>query len=161
MTLILKTVIVILFLLTANSYAIEVGSPAPDFNLKTLEGKDIRLSDYKGKNPVYLVFWATWCPVCEEEIPNLKAIYSRFQSKGLIMLAVNVGINDSAKKAAMYKEKHKLPYPVLFDNDSSVTKLYGVMGTPTMIILDKKGIIRYRASVVPDDLDKHFDKLME
>ncbi len=161
MTLILKTLFASLFLFATSSYAIEVGSPAPDFSLKTLEGKDVRLGDYKGKNPVYLIFWATWCPVCEEEIPNLKAIYSRFQPKGLVLLAINVGINDSLKKAALYKEKHKLPYAVLFDNDGSITKSYGVMGTPTMIVMDKNGIIRYRASAVPDDLDKHFDKLME
>jgi peroxiredoxin len=160
MHLILKAII-LLFLSASYSHAIEIGNPAADFNLKTLEGRNVKLSDYKGKNPVYLIFWATWCPACKEEIPKLKAIYSKFQPKELIMLAVNVGINDSAKKAALYKERHNLPYPVLFDNDSLVTKLYNVMGTPTMVIIDKKGIVRYRSSAAPDDLDKHFNNLME
>ncbi|MBI3585160.1 MAG: TlpA family protein disulfide reductase [Nitrospinae bacterium] len=161
MLLILRFLIVFLFFFAPYSHATEIGNPAPDFSLKTLNGEDIRLSDYKGKNPVYIIFWATWCPACKEEIPKLKEIYSQFQSKGLTMLAINVGINDSAKKAALYKEKHNLPYPVLFDNDSLVTKLYNVMGTPTMIVIDKSGIIRYRSSATPDDLDKHFDKLIE
>ncbi|MBI5749870.1 MAG: TlpA family protein disulfide reductase [Nitrospinae bacterium] len=161
MLLILKTLIILIFFFAPYSYATETGNPAPDFSLKTLEGRDVRLSDYKGKNPVYIIFWATWCPACKEEIPKLKEIYSQFQSKGLTMLAINVGINDSAKKAALYKEKHSLPYPVLFDNDSLVTKLYNVIGTPTMVIIDKKGIIRYRSSATPDDLDRHFDRLIE
>ena len=161
MLLILRFLIVFLVFFAPHSHAIEIGDPAIDFNLKTLEGKEVRLSDYKGRLPVYLIFWATWCPACKEEIPKLKEIYSQFKSKGLTMLAINVGINDSAKKAALYKEKHNLPYPVLFDNDSLVTKLYNVMGTPTMIIIDKSGIIRYRSSVAPDDLNRHFDKLIE
>lgn len=161
MCLILRFLIAFMFLSVSYSHATEIGNPAPEFNLKTLDGRSIRLSDYKGKNPVYLIFWATWCPACKEEIPKLKDIYSKFQPKGLIMLAVNVGINDSAKKAALYKEKHNLPYSVLFDNDSLVTKLYNVMGTPTMVIMDKKGIIRYHSSATPDDLAKHFDKLIE
>lgn len=110
MLLILRFLIAFLFFSAPYSYAAEVGSLAPDFSLKTLDGDSIKLSDYRGKNPVYIIFWATWCPACKEEIPKLKEIYSQFQPKGLVMLAVNVGINDSAKKAASYKERHKLPY---------------------------------------------------
>jgi peroxiredoxin len=138
-----------------------VGERAPEFALLTIDGQRATLGDYTGKRPLLLVFWATWCPVCKEEIPKLKALYATFTPRGLGFLAINVGINDSQEKATEYRERHTLPYPVAFDEGSHVTRAYRVVGTPTMIIVDRHGTIRYRGSAVPHDLDRHFSRLWE
>lgn len=141
-------------------HAIDVGDAAPPFELETLDGRKVNYNEIKGKKPMLLVFWATWCPACKEEIPRLKSVYSDFKSKGLSFLAINVGINDSVKKAEKYVEKHGIDYPVAYDEGSSVTRIYRVHGTPTVMVLDKNGIVRYRSSSAPQDLSKHFDALL-
>lgn len=138
-----------------------VGERAPEFALLTIDGQRATLGDYTGKRPLLLVFWATWCPVCKEEIPKLKALYATFTPRGLGFLAINVGINDSQEKATEYRERHTLPYPVAFDEGSRVTRAYRVVGTPTILIVDRRGIIRYRGSLLPPDLEQHFPRLVE
>lgn len=136
----------------------QTGEQAPDFSLSTMDGKSFNLSDYKGKKPVYLIFWATWCPNCKHEIPEIKKIHSTYQDK-MEIIAINVSINDSMKKVGRYIQKHKLPYSVAFDTDARVTRLYGVLGTPTQMIIDTQGIVRYRGTNTPDDLAEHFNAL--
>lgn len=127
----------------------------------TIDGQRAALEDYTGKRPLLLVFWATWCPACKEEIPKLKETYATFTPRGLGFLAINVGINDSLNKAAEYRKRHGLPYPVAFDEGSRITRAYRVVGTPTILIVDRQGIIRYRGSLVPPDLEQHFPRLVE
>lgn len=137
---------------------ISVGDAAPDFTLTTLDGQTFRLSDYKGKKPVHLIFWATWCPNCKHEIPSLKRIYHEFGDR-MEILAINVSINDSKAKAKRYVRKYKLPYHVAFDEGAKVTRLYEVMGTPTQFVIDAGGVIRYRDAATPEDLGAHFLQL--
>lgn len=138
-----------------------VGERAPEFALQTLDQRPIGLQDFRGKQPLLLVFWATWCPACKEEIPKLKEVYAAYGPRGLGFLAVNVGINDSLQKATEYRKRHGLPYPMAFDEGSRVTRAYRVVGTPTILIVDRQGIIRYRGAAVPQDLDRHFPRLVE
>jgi len=157
------SILVLSLLLLQAGYvrAAAVEDRAPGFNLETLDGTQVAYDDIRGNKPLFIVFWATWCPVCKEEVPALKSLYDQFKERGLEFLAVNVGINDSAKKAGRYVEKYGITYPVAFDNGSAVTKKYGVMGTPTIVIVDKGGTIRYFSAAVPTDLDDHFDSLMQ
>jgi peroxiredoxin len=76
-------------------------------------------------------------------------------------LAINVGINDSEARAKRYAKKYKISYPVAFDEESRVTKLFNVQGTPTIIITDRRGIVRYRSGAYPDDLAEHFESLIK
>lgn len=147
--------------LAGSALAVEIGSSAPDFNLTNLNGQPVGLTDFKGEKPVMLVFWATWCPLCREEAPRIKELAAEFGPQGLAVIGVNVGINDSPRKAKVYQERLKLNYPVVFDQGSQVTRAYGVAGTPTIIILDRQGVVRYKAASVPQDLGKHFAMLME
>ena len=139
----------------------EVGDPVPGFETQSIEGTAINLETIKGRNSLFLVFWATWCETCKKEIPKLKEIYSTYGPKGMTFLAVNTSINDSLKKAKRYVEKYEIPYPVIFDAGSEITKRFAVRGTPTIFIVDRQGIIRYRSADVPGDLAEHFDALMK
>lgn len=115
---------------------------APDFVLKDLKGKEVKLSDYKGKT-VLLVFSTTWCPYCRAEIPRLKKYYSQYKGKDFEIL--NIDIQESKEKVSSFASKHKLPYKVLLDSDGKVARAYGVRGVPTKILISKDGKILCRA----------------
>lgn len=139
--------------------AAQVGDSIPSFNITTVDGKTLDSSRIVGEHPLFLVFWATWCPNCKREIPHIKQLEKQFSPEGMEFLAINVGVNDSLKKVGKYIKKHDITYPVFFDNDSVVTRDFKVSGTPTVIIADKSGTVRYRDVGPPDDLAKHFEEL--
>lgn len=160
----LQHIVGIFFLLlvsATSAWSVGVGEAAPDFTLMTLDGRPVAGTDFTGEKPLMLVFWATWCPVCKEEIPRINRMAADFGPKGLAVLAVNVGVNDSAAKAMAYRDKYGLDYPVAFDGGSKVTRAFGVVGTPTIMIMDKSGIVRFRDTAVPGDLAQHFAQLLE
>jgi peroxiredoxin len=156
--------IMVFFLLMAgpaSAVSVKVGDESPPFLLKTIDNRAFRSEEMKGKKPLFLVFWATWCSACKEEIPKLNEIFSSFEPKGMEFLAINVGVNDSLARVKRYIKKYKITYPVAFEGGNRVTKLFGVQGTPTIIIVDRQGIVRYRSPSVPDDLDEHFQELIK
>ncbi len=147
-----------MFSVSAN--ALELGVQAPDFEMKTFSGETFKLSDYRGKKPVYLVFWATWCPICKAEIPNIKKIHAQLGDK-VEMLAINVGFEDTLDKAKRYQKEHQLPYAVSFDENTVITKRYGVVGTPWQVVIDINGTVRYFSNNTPEDIADHLDSLMQ
>lgn len=136
-----------------------VGDNAADFSIARLDGSIFKLSDYRGKKAVNLIFWATWCPNCKAEISALNALHKK-HGADIELLAVNVTINDSLKRVKHYQKKYGLSYPLAFDEGSKVSDTYSVVGTPTLIIIDIDGVIRYRATKTPDDIENHLDVLM-
>jgi peroxiredoxin len=129
---------------------------APDFTLKDLQGRAFKLSENRGK-PVLLVFGATWCPYCVQEIPRLKEIFAKYAPQGVAV--VNIDIEESQAKVARFAEKHKLPYRVLLDETAAVAKNYGVRGVPNFTLLDKDGVVACRqCSSVEPLLDKMLKK---
>ncbi len=139
----------------------KVGDKAPDFSATTLDGRKVALSNYMGKKPLYLVFWATWCPNCQKEIPEINTLHEKFGNR-LAILAINVGINDSANAARKYGKEHGMQYAIIFDKGSAITTAYGIVGTPTQILVGADGIIRYRSSRTPAaaDIKAHWDILV-
>jgi thiol-disulfide isomerase/thioredoxin len=129
------------------------GTKASDFTLLDLNGKKVRLSDYKGK-VVLLEFWATWCPPCRASIPGLEKIYEAYRDKGLVVLAVSLdeGGWDSVKS---FVQKNGITYLVLKGNDE-VSDSYQVRTIPLILILDKEGTIskRYLGFGNDEDLEK-------
>ncbi len=117
---------------------IAVDTPAPDFRLQDLQGREIRLVDLRGR-PVLLVFGTTWCPYCREEIPRIKEIYARGRAANLEVL--NIYINETEKKVAAYAARHALPYPVLPDPDGTAAGRYQVRGVPMLVLVDRRGKI--------------------
>ena len=128
---------------------------ASDFTLKDLDGRSVRLSDYKGRT-IVLYFMATWCPECRGAIPQLKEIYSSYNARGLVLLAINV--MESKDKVAAFSRKYNLPYPVLLDEDGKVYRSYGVGGVPVKALVDRNGrIICWNCRSFDDLLAKQFE----
>ncbi|MBI4835031.1 MAG: TlpA family protein disulfide reductase [Planctomycetes bacterium] len=111
---------------------------APDFTLKDLNGREIKLSDYKGKT-VMLVFSTTWCPHCREEIPHLKEVYSKYPPKDFTLL--NIDVQESHEKVSSFVKANEIPYPVLLDEKGAVAAAYNVAGVPNIMVVDKNGVI--------------------
>ncbi len=139
------------------AWGVEVGEAAPFFTLSSLDGQKISLSDFRGQRPVLLYFWATWCSKCKREWPKLLEIASDTGHRKLIVLGINVGVNDSARKAKVYREKYDLTFPLAFDKGSRVTHSYGVIAVPTTLIIDSNGVVRYRGVSLPDDLETYLE----
>jgi peroxiredoxin len=108
----------------------------PDFTLKDLHGNTFQLSKQTG-NPVLLFFGATWCPSCRTEIPAYKNVYETYSKKGLVVTYIN--IMEPAAKVARFVKANALPYKILLDEDGSVAESFGIVGVPTLILLDKEG----------------------
>ena len=136
------------------------GQLASDFVLKDLEGKQVSLASFKNKNPVCIIFWATWCPYCVVEIPKVKQIHAKYSDKGLKVIAINIAANDPMPRVVAFQKKYELPYTVLYDADNVVSRLYGVQGIPVSIIIDKKGIIQYRGYQLPENAEQLFPQLL-
>jgi cytochrome c biogenesis protein CcmG/thiol:disulfide interchange protein DsbE len=115
-----------------------VGHPAPDFVLSTLNGDDFKLSALRGR-PVVLNFWATWCPPCRAELPDLKSAYQRYGGQVAI-----VGVNqvEPAATVAQFAKEFGLTFPVPLDQRGDVSRTYGVRSLPTTFFIDRNGIIR-------------------
>lgn len=114
--------------------------PAPDFTLAARGGKQVRLADFKG-NVVMLNFWATWCGPCRQEMPLLETIHKKYSKMGFTLVGVNV--EPDSKAAEDWLAKHaQVSFPIVYDTDSKVSKLYKVAGMPSTVILDRKGNMR-------------------
>ena len=115
---------------------------APDFVLRDLNGRKFRLSDFRGKQPVLIIFSATWCTFCREEIPHFKSIHAAYAKQGLEI--VNIDIQESKDKVAKFTTKYGLPYRVLMDEDGVVGGIYDIRGVPSMVLVDPNGNILCR-----------------
>jgi peroxiredoxin len=129
-----------------------VGDLAHDFTLKDLDGKTYRLKDLRGK-VVHVVFWATWCVPCMQEIPMLREHYAAWRDRGLEVLGVVLSMNQTPQIVRAVSQTYKVNYPVLFDGDDVVRDKYRVETIPRNFLIDKKGVIRYADTVLPADYD--------
>lgn len=131
-----------------------------DFSLKTIEGEEIQLKNYRGKKIVHLVFWATWCPACLMEIPKLKNLYHAIENKPYEILSIDVGINDSIERVKQTQARYQIPYKILFDGTGEVSRRYGIIGVPTYIIIDKEGIIKNQFNQLPEDTKTYLAQVL-
>lgn len=122
---------------------IEVNQMAPDFSLKTLDGKEAKLSDYRGQK-VILNFWATWCPPCKAEIPHMEKYYKNHAKKDHVeILAVNLTKSDKDENYIKdFIKSYDMTYPVLLDTEGEQQKQYEIVTIPTTFIIDTKGVIQ-------------------
>lgn len=117
--------------------------PIKDFELTTVKGEKVKLSDLKGKL-VMINFWATWCVPCVKEMPILAELYDKYKAQGLEILAVSGDSVEDKSKIAPFALKNKLNFPVMFGEN--VPSLYDVHSYPTTIFVDRQGNIKYRSS---------------
>ncbi len=120
--------------------------PANDI-LLDMEGNKVRLSDFKGKI-VFLNFWATWCPPCVYEMPDMEKLHQTLGNKDFIVVAIN--LRESSKKVAKFLQKHNLSFKVLLDQKSKLGRTFGIRTIPTTFVLDKNGNLIGKASGVRD-----------
>jgi len=124
-----------------SPYAIESlsGQKAPDFRLNNLDGKSLVLSSFKGK-VVILIFWASWCPPCKEELKSMNRLYGMLKNRGLVIVAVSSDRSLSAVKD--FIAHNPVDFDVLFDSNLSVSRdIYKAFMIPTTFVIDRSGII--------------------
>lgn len=117
----------------------KVGEPAPAFRLTDLDGNQIQLSDYEGK-AVWVTFWASWCPPCRAEMPDIEASYQKYRDAGFVVVAVDIG--ETASEARGYVERTGLTFPVGLDQTTAVAAAYRINGIPTHYFVDADGVLR-------------------
>jgi len=122
------------------------GIKAAEFALTDIDGKPVKLSDYKGK-VIILDFWATWCPPCRKEIPHFNALSKKYGEKGLVVLGVSVD-QDGAGAVKKFKASNEVNYRIAMSNDATYGIYQGYLpkdergGIPFTFIIDKTGVIR-------------------
>jgi peroxiredoxin len=129
------------------------GAIAANFNLPLLNGGTVSLADFRGKKPVVLAFWATWCPNCRRDLPKMNAYYEKYKNK---VAAVAINMQEDAATVADFVTASKISLPVALDSGSAA-QAYGVQYTNTHILVDKDGIII--KTVVGDIKEEDFELL--
>lgn len=122
----------------------QIGSLAPTFTLKNLEGEEVALESYRGKI-VVLNFWGSWCPPCKEEMPYLEAFYKEENRYNAKLLTVNIMQEEDVSPEVIqsFVTQNGYTFPVLLDEGSQVAQNYGVYGIPQTFILDENGKLLY------------------
>jgi peroxiredoxin len=135
----------------------QVGNPAPDFQLPRIGGATVSLADLRGK-PAVIVFWSSWCSSCKEEAPRINALAAEYEGKGVRVLGIN--IKDSFARAEGGVKEFGIRYAVARDPDAGVARAFKVRGTPTVVFLDRRGVVRYFVNELPYDYAQRLDGLL-
>ena len=141
----------------AQDIGLEIGTAAPAAALETLDGKPADLSQYVGKTPVLMEFWATWCGNCHELEPSLKALHAKYGDR-VAFLGVAVSINQSPARVKAYVEKNKLPWTQLFDRKGNASGAYDAPATSYVVVVDAGGTIVYTGLGGDQDLVAAIEK---
>jgi len=110
---------------------------APDFTLPDVEGRPVRLRDFRGKL-VFVNFWATWCPPCRLEMPSMERLYQTFKPTDFALLAVSID-RQGAPVVKPFMAELKLTFPALLDSKTEVARQFGLRGLPTTYLIDREG----------------------
>ncbi|QQE76424.1 TlpA family protein disulfide reductase [Brevibacillus composti] len=120
----------------------DVRYQAPAFLGTSLDGQEIALSQLQGK-PVFLNFWASWCPPCKAEMPDLTALHERY-GDAVSFLGIHTTYNDSEEAARDFVSFYQVKYPVLVDPQGTISKEYQIIAMPTSFIIDPRGQILFK-----------------
>ncbi|MBI2546374.1 TlpA family protein disulfide reductase [Candidatus Woesearchaeota archaeon] len=142
---------------------IEIGAQAPNFILQDLDGKLIKLSDFRGEKVVVLNFWASWCPFCLDEMPDFEAVGKKHEDDAVIL-----GVNRGEKKEIAFSyAKENLPvsvtYPILLDSNEDVSNVYILRGMPVTYFINKEGIItnRFFGKITKEIMEQEIKKALD
>lgn len=135
-----------------------VKGPAPNFTLKSLTGKNLKLSEMRG-NVVMINFWASWCGPCRQEMPLLNDLHNKYEPLGFTVLGVNVEENSSDARG--FLGNTPVDFPVLLDNTNKVSKMYDVVAMPTTVLVDRDGNMRYLHKGYKPGDEKKYRKMVK
>jgi thiol-disulfide isomerase/thioredoxin len=138
--------------LRAQESGIPVGAKAPVVTVRDLDGKSVDLGQYIGKRPVFLEFWATWCELCEELLPQVRAAKATYGDR-VEFIGVNVTVNQTRDRVRRYLEKHQPPFRTLYDEEGTSTRAYQAPATSYVVIVDRLGKVAYTGSGGTQDFD--------
>jgi len=136
--------------LSATAQGLDIGARAPELvggesgtsvRLTDLDGQPVTLAALKG-HPVWINFWATWCPPCQRETPVLRETYAAHKAEGLVLLAIDVQEDPSSVR--QYAIKYGLTYPIGLDVTGAIFHTYRIFGLPSQYFIDRNGVIRGR-----------------
>jgi peroxiredoxin len=145
-------------LLVTTPQAAKLNQPAPDFTLKSMRGKNIKLSELAG-NVILLNFWASWCGPCRTEMPLLNELQNRYEPLGFTVLGVNV--EEDSSPAKTFLAKTPVEFPILLDNRNEVSKRYDVLAMPTTVMIDRNGKVRYLHKGYQAGDEKKYKKMIK
>ncbi|HLJ84983.1 MAG TPA: TlpA disulfide reductase family protein [Candidatus Eremiobacteraceae bacterium] len=136
-----------------------VGKLAPSIPLVTLSGTPIALRAYSGK-PLWVNFFATWCPPCKDELPQIERRYERLHSSGLLVLGIDQ--QEEAKVVKPFTARFGLRYPILIDNGKG-PNVYFLQALPTSVFIDRQGIVRFIqiGEMTPPMMDKALATILQ
>ena len=145
---------------TAAKPAYATLGKAPEFKLKALDGKEVRLSDFKGKVRI-VDFWATWCPPCREEIPDFISLQKQYKAKGLEVIGVSVD-RGGPEVVQKFNKEYGVNYTSLMANDEVQAAFGGIRAIPTTFLIDRDGNIvkKYQGLVSKEVFEKDIKELL-
>ena len=150
--------LVLLFLAPFSAAGLrEEGSPAPDFTLKTLEGRPVSLSEFRGK-PVVLEFWATWCGPCRKQFPKMARIHEQYDGQ---VQFVMVNTAEDAATVRAFASQVEVPGIILMDPTDEVGERYGTRILPSLFFIDAEGIVQAAVPGALKDIDLFMNYMME
>jgi len=131
---------------------VEVGLPVPAYATVSLDGDSVSLAGQRGK-VVLLNVWATWCHPCRDEIPELRAIHSRYRDRGLELIGVSVDTDGTDETIRTFMQDFQMTFPIWRDPEERISAQFLVVGVPATFLIDREGVLRWRKTgpIVPND----------
>lgn len=128
--------------LPAQDEGIGVGSRAPAVTVPDLEGRPVDLGRNFGTKPVFIEFWATWCPICEDLLPRVRAARAKYGDR-VQFIGVNVAVNQTRDRVRRYLAQHQVPFDVVYDEEGTSTRAFDAPQTSYIVIVDARGVVAY------------------
>lgn len=132
--------------MSSLTIGINKGNIAPEFELKTLDGESVKLSDFRGKKLI-VNMWATWCPPCRAEMPDMQKFYDKYKDEDVAILSVNMTTSEkSVDDISKFLNEFEITFPVVLDEENKVAMTYQTFSLPTSYIIDSKSIIQQKVT---------------
>jgi len=153
-----KCAFLVVFLSSLSAQALSIGDTAPDFTLKSLQGKNLKLAEQRGQI-ILINFWASWCGPCRKEMPILQNLHTKYQDLGVAVWGVNVEQENQAGRD--FLADLNLSFPIFFDQTNTISANYQVEAMPTTVIVDRDGKVRYIFRGYKDGYEKKYAKAIK